>query len=192
MKKTIQDIKRGIFDGFWNIYNYSELNEYSEARKLVEGEDVSINELASFLHSLDIDFPVFHTGIITTKKKFCVIKFIGSHTAPKIEKTNTFFEIENKDKKDLSYGRYAHGIQLDDNKIYIQNIQPKKYCCTGLKREFALCDIHGLNCPDNFIRHTLDGRFYVEANGNRAIGCCPFCGTKFPTEDNYQGLFLML
>jgi len=124
------------------------------------------------------------TGIITSHKKFRPIDFVNS----KIVKLNEFYKIQNIKENDLFKGQYAHGIVINPNEIYLWNVQPREYCCEMMKDQFSLCTSHGLNCPDHFIFYS-NGRYYVEANGSRAISRCPFCGAKL---GDYTGLFLFI
>lgn len=192
-EKILEELREGFFDVYLRFPHdtqdlvFTHGNSSEDRNKFVNS---TLKPIVDYLEKHKPEYNDFITGEVTSHLKFRAIDFEGSRFSnnSKIVKLNTFYEIENKDKSYFFKGQFGHGVLLDNGKIYLQNYQPKKYCCDYMKRQFKLCENHGLNCPDYFIYHNA-GRFYVEANGNRELAYCPFCGTKL---SDYIGLFLLI
>ncbi len=80
-------------------------------------------------------------------------------------------------KQVLTLGKYKEeGSEV----IYyhLLNTKPSKFCCKSMEQQFSFCDMHGLNCPDYFIRYRF-GKYNIHAlNAMYEISNCPFCGTN--------------
>lgn len=170
-------IKELITGGLWKAIMDNTMS-FDEQKELIEETYKNLpQKFKDAVNKSDVELLITkHVTVeITTKKKakiliadFCDQELVG-----------TIIEVDDEQKSNLFYKQLAYGYIQDDGKFYCTNAKPANFCCDVMKGQFKFCDQHGMNCPDNFITHSLAERFYMHAdNATYGLKFCPYCGTK--------------
>jgi hypothetical protein len=208
-KDDSKKIREDLNKGFWEVWN-NHLDRYDYEKHLKEYEEQTKKTFQTFL-TMNPEYTKYYTGFITDKKKFEIVEY--DCVEKQIIRTGKIYPILNKTKKNLFKGQMAYGFFVPKNLekyeescksesscdcskewykedgIYISSCQPKKYCCKMMKQQFSFCDMHGLDCPDYFIKYNPTGTYYIDTNKTWSISFCPFCGTKI---SDHSGKILLI